>query len=76
MTYKIEYCVTWNYFPAASRAADEIKEVYPEAQVELIESGGGIFDITLDKKMIYSKKKTRENRFPEDGEIASLIKKL
>ena len=76
MHYKIEYCVTWNYFPAASRAADEIKTVYPDAQVELIESGGGIFDVTCDTKMVYSKKNTRENRFPEDGEIASLVKNI
>ena len=35
--------------------------------VELIEGKGGVFDIVVDGKLIYSKKET--GRFPEDNEV-------
>ena len=35
-----------------------IKEEFPGAEVELIESGGGVFEITRDGELIYSKKQT------------------
>jgi selenoprotein W-related protein len=35
--------------------------------VELIEGKGGVFDIVVDGKLIYSKKET--GRFPEDDEV-------
>jgi selenoprotein W-related protein len=34
---------------------------------ELIEGSGGVFDVTVDGKLIYSKFQT--GRFPEDDEI-------
>jgi selenoprotein W-related protein len=34
---------------------------------ELIEGGGGIFDVRVDGELIYSKHET--GRFPEHGEI-------
>ncbi len=37
------------------------------AQVELIKSGGGIFDVKADGKLIYSKHQT--GRFPEHNEV-------
>jgi len=37
----------------------------------LIPGHGGVFEVTLDGKMIFSKKKV--GRFPEDGEIAGMI---
>jgi selT/selW/selH-like putative selenoprotein len=40
------------------------------ADVELIESSGGVFEIEKDGIYIFSKKKL--GRFPEDGEIVKL----
>lgn len=44
------------------------------ADVELIPGSGGIYEITVDGRMIFSKFKSK--RFPDPGEIVSLIKKL
>jgi len=42
-----------------------------DAQVELISSGGGVFEVCLDEKLIFSKKSL--GRFPEHSEIDNLI---
>jgi selenoprotein W-related protein len=41
-------------------------------EVELVPGDGGIFDIAVDGKKIFSK--AAMGRFPEDGEIARLIR--
>ncbi len=40
------------------------------AQVELISSGGGVFEIVRDGELVYSKKQLR--RFPTDAEVAAV----
>ena len=35
-----------------------IKEEFPDAEVELIKSGGGVFEVEKDGELIYSKKAT------------------
>lgn len=40
---------------------------------ELIPSAGGVFEITVDGQLIYSKKST--GRFPEESDIVSRLKK-
>ncbi|MBL4903971.1 MAG: Rdx family protein [Desulfocapsa sp.] len=42
-----------------------------DADVELIASAGGVYEIMLNGRTIFSKKAL--NRFPDDGEIVSLI---
>ena len=72
MKISIEYCAAWNYKPRASSLGAELtKEI--GAEVELIASSGGVFEIVADGKNIFSKKSL--NRFPEDGEIVSALKK-
>ena len=39
--------------------------------VELIASSGGVFEVSVDGKTIFSKKAL--NRFPEEGEIRRLL---
>lgn len=39
---------------------------------ELVASHGGVFEVTLDDALIFSKQTC--GRFPEDGEIVGLIK--
>jgi selenoprotein W-related protein len=41
---------------------------------ELIGGGGGVFDVTADGKLVFSKHE--QGRFPEDDEILSSLEKL
>jgi len=50
----------------------ELKIKFPKIDTKLISSGGGVFEVTLDGELIYSKKAL--DRFPEEGEIETLIK--
>ena len=59
--------------PKASSLESELKQVYPDAEITLISSGGGVFEVVIDGRLIFSKKSL--DRFPNQGEIASLINK-
>jgi selenoprotein W-related protein len=48
-----------------------LKAKYDGAAIELISSGGGVFEVTLENELIFSKKSL--GRFPDDGEIDTLI---
>jgi selenoprotein W-related protein len=39
---------------------------------ELVPGSGGVFEVTADGKLIYSKKST--GRFPNPGEVTKLLK--
>jgi len=71
MKITIEYCGVWNFEPRAASLADQIKTQF-DLQPELIRSGGGVFEIEIDKELVFSKK--AEDRFPEDEEILAMIK--
>lgn len=53
--------------------ADEIKASYGLTP-KLIEGGGGIFDVKVDDKLIFSKHQV--GRFPEHHEVLDQIGKL
>jgi len=40
-------------------------------EAELIPSGGGVFEVEIDQKLVFSKKAL--DRFPEEDEIFSAI---
>ena len=76
MKVTITYCTQWNFLPQASRAEEEIKSVNSDIDVLLVPSKGGIFEVEVDGKLIFSKKEnigTSENRFPNDGELSNLL---
>lgn len=70
MKITIEYCSKWNYQPRASRLEEELKSI-AGAEIELISSSGGVFEITVDGRIVFSKAKMR--RFPDEGEIIRLL---
>lgn len=72
MKISIEYCAEWNYQPRALRARDLVKEKF-KTNVDLVASSGGVFEITVDDKLVFSKKK--EDRFPTDNELIELVRK-
>jgi selT/selW/selH-like putative selenoprotein len=43
----------------------------PSAEIRLRKSGSGVFEITVDGKLAYSKKAT--GRFPTDEEVLAII---
>jgi len=49
---------------------EELKDAFG-AEVELISSSGGVFEVVVDNKLIFSKKNWQ--RFPEEGEITLLL---
>lgn len=53
----------------------ELKAKYPDADITLIKGSGGIFDVTFNGKVIYSKLDVDRQRFPNEGEITRLIGK-
>lgn len=46
--------------------------MYPEAEVKLIESSGGVFEVTMDGRLIFSKKALK--RHAEPGEVLRLVR--
>ena len=42
------------------------------AETELIGSGGGVFEVTVDGKLVFSKRAL--GRFPEETEILAMLK--
>lgn len=54
----------------------EIRADFPAAAVRLIGGSGGIFEVTCDGRLVFSKKQTPERRFPEPGEISRLLRQL
>jgi selT/selW/selH-like putative selenoprotein len=50
-----------------------LRERYPEATIEMIPSGGGRFEVTVDGAPIYEK--SRLGRHAKPGEISQLLAK-
>ena len=71
MNIKIYYCVVWNYKPSAVSLAAELKAsfgVFPE----LLSGEKGDFEVIVDGKTVFSKKKL--SRFPEPGEVTETLR--
>ena len=69
----IEYCAVWNYEPRALRVRERLGELI-QADINLVAGGGGVFDITVDGQLVFSKKS--EGRFPTDDDLQSLAVNL
>jgi len=52
--------------------AAELKQNFG-AESTLVPGGGGVFDVSVDGKIIFSKKSV--GRFPEPGEIVGMLQK-
>jgi selenoprotein W-related protein len=53
--------------------AAELKQNFPDAEVRLVQSSGGVFEVTVDGNLLFSKKAT--GRHAEPGEIVGLIRR-
>ena len=67
MKINIEYCTAWNYESRARSLREDLintfKDEFNELDIKLIESSGGVFEVSVNKGLkVFSKKKT--GRFP------------
>lgn len=53
--------------------AAELKQDIPDAEIRLVPSSGGVFEVTVDGNLVFSKKALR--RHPQPGEILKLIQR-
>ncbi len=70
MDITIEYCMMWNYEPRALSLRESIQSKFG-VNAELIKGTGGVFEVSLNNSLIFSKKEL--SRFPEENEIEDLI---
>ncbi|PYO29359.1 MAG: hypothetical protein DMD73_02220 [Gemmatimonadetes bacterium] len=54
--------------------AAEIRKTYPHADVKLIQSSGGVFEVEVDGRRIFSKKTL--GRHAEAGEVLRLMQQV
>ncbi len=78
MKIDIEYCMQWNYEPRALSLRDDLMDEFltdfDSFEINLIESGGGVFEVFVnDNLQVFSKKQT--GRFPNSSyEIIKTIR--
>jgi selT/selW/selH-like putative selenoprotein len=52
--------------------AAELKKAFPDAEVRLVQSSGGVFEVTVDGALVFSKKAL--HRHAEPGEVVGLVR--
>lgn len=70
----IEYCTSWGYLPKAVALASNLLDEHKNSleMVKIIPSSGGVFEVTLDDKLIFSKKQL--GRFPNKDEVEETVR--
>lgn len=68
-TITIKYCTSWGYLPKALDLAENILKTFKNevANLMLIPSTGGVFEVTSNNKLLFSKKDV--GRFPSFNEL-------
>ena len=51
----------------------EIRQAFPGTEVQLVPSSGGVFEVTVDGTLVFSKKALRRHAQP--GEVVELIRR-
>ena len=70
MEVKIEYCTQWGYLDKALSLRESIEKQYG-VTAELIQGTGGVFEVSFNNSLLFSKKQL--GRFPIENEIEDLI---
>jgi selenoprotein W-related protein len=73
---EIEYCTKCRFILRAGWLAQELLMTFADdlGEVALIPGTGGIFEIRLDGKLLFSRKSA--GRFPESREIKQLVRDI
>lgn len=51
----------------------EIQQAFPGTEVQLLPSSGGVFEVTVDGNLVFSKRALRRHAAP--GEVVELIRR-
>lgn len=70
MKVSIEYCTSWGYLNQALSLRESIEKQFG-VKAELIKGIGGVFEVSVNDNLLYSKKDL--GRFPNENEIEDLI---
>ena len=70
MKISITYCTSWGYLNQALSLRESIERQFG-IKAELIKGMGGVFEISVNDNLLFSKKEL--NRFPNENEIEDLI---
>ena len=73
MNVSIKYCTSWGYLNQALSLRESIQNKF-NADVEIIEGSGGVFEVDMNGNNICSKKEL--GRFPNDKEVIDLIEEV
>ena len=70
MNISIQYCTSWGYLNQALSLRESIERQFG-VKAELIKGTGGVFEISVNDNLLFSKKELE--RFPDENEIEDLI---
>ena len=70
MKVSIQYCTSWGYLNQALSLRESIERQFG-IKAELIKGTGGVFEVSVNDNLLYSKKDL--GRFPNENEIEDLI---
>lgn len=70
MEITIEYCTMWGYLDKALSLRESIERKFG-VKGKLIKGQGGVFEVTLNNSLIFSKKEL--GRFPNENEIEKIL---
>lgn len=71
---RIEYCTSWSYLARAVALSRKILTEHEDkiSELKLVPSHGGVFEISLNDEVLFSKKEL--DRYPEKEEVEDLVK--
>jgi len=70
MKVSIQYCTSWGYLNQALSLRESIEKQFG-IKAELIKGTGGVFEVSVNDNLLYSKKDL--GRFPNENEVEDLI---
>ena len=71
---KIEYCTSWAYLGRAVALSRTLLKEHEDkiTELALVPSHGGVYEITLNDELIFSKKEL--DRYPEKDEVEEMVR--
>ena len=71
---KVEYCISWGYIARAVALTRNVLKEHEDkvAGFTLVPSHGGVFEISLNDELLFSKKEL--DRYPEKDEVEDMIR--
>ena len=70
MKVSIQYCTSWGYLNQALSLRESIERQFG-IKAELIKGTGGVFEVSVNDNLLFSKKDL--GRFPNENEVEDLI---